>query len=249
MQRGAGNGPMGPPLLGAGGLTCAPIGAIIMNIASLALASTVAIAIGCAQPAFAQSQDQTGPNQDQTGAAAGQNHSGTNGDEMMNGGAMQNPAQNDDEDATTGQNAGDRSGNGRDDEEDNAAAQGGGAGNWQGGGRWGGRRAMGMRMGAMAHQRMMMRAFGGAQFHFARGNARMDVRCSAEEDTQACVRAATELLDKLAQLRNKGQDNTTGSATGEENDQSNNPGASPAPPQNHQNQPNQNTPGVPGQRM
>ncbi|HXD44180.1 MAG TPA: hypothetical protein VN655_03515 [Pseudolabrys sp.] len=132
-----------------------------MNIASLALATALAAILGCAQPAFAQTQDQTGA---------------TNPDSMNNG-------------------AGD-DGNG------NSRS-------------WAERRSM--TIGPMwRHRRMMIGAAGagGAHFHFARGKARIDVTCSVQEDTEACVRAAGQLIDKIAELRGGGpdRDNTTGAA-------------------------------------
>jgi hypothetical protein len=56
-----------------------------------------------------------------------------------------------------------------------------------------------MRMRPMLPQRRMLRGTA-AHFHFARGNARMDITCSVQEDTEACVRAAGELIDKIAEL-------------------------------------------------
>lgn len=66
---------------------------------------------------------------------------------------------------------------------------------------------------AQPHRRMMMRG-AAAHFHFARGNARMDVTCSVQEDTEACVRAAGELIDKIAELHRGGgdRDSMNGSA-------------------------------------
>ena len=185
-----------------------------MNIASFALASAVAAVIGCAQPALAQSQDQTGAaNRSSPG-------SGMNG-AMMNRGSMMNDM--DRGNATTGAGNDERSGNRRDDDENNSAAERGGDGNQHR--RWSGNDRMGMGMGPMMMRRrhQMMRAMGGAQFHFARGKARIDVRCSVQEDMQACVRAATELLDKIAALRNGGprRGDTTGSATGGDDGRSN----------------------------
>src|SRR3569832_1366547 len=63
----------------------------------------------------------------------------------------------------------------------------------------------------MPLRRMMVMGGAGARFHFARGNARIDVTCSAQEDTQACVRAAGEFIDKIAELHGADRDTTTGS--------------------------------------
>ena len=116
---------------------------------------------------------------------------------MMNHGSMMNGEEHGA--ATNGIGNDERGGNGRDDD-DNAAAAGRDDGNQTG--RRSGNERMHMGMGQMWRQRQMMHAMGGAQFHFARGKTRIDVRCSVQEDTQACVRGATELLDAIAQLRN-----------------------------------------------
>ena len=71
-----------------------------------------------------------------------------------------------------------------------------------------------MRMRPMMPQRRMMMHGAAEHFHFARGKARMDVTCSAQEDTEACVRAAGMLIDKLAELRDGRRDSTTGSGRG-----------------------------------
>ena len=191
-----------------------------MKIAALALASTFALGVGCAQPVFAQSQDQTG--------AANQPYAQDQSD--MNNGQ-----------ATTGANDDDQNGNLRD---DNGERDG-----WHGDRHWTGPR---MGMGPMMWRRhqMALGAMGGARFHFARGKARIDIRCPAQTNLQACVHAATELLDKIAALRNGGDnttgsamqndDRTNGSATGQ---QPNAPGAATpdaAKPQ---------TPAIPGDRM
>ena len=209
-----------------------------MNIASFALASAVAAVIGCAQPALAQSQDQTGAaNRSSPG-------SGMNG-AMMNRGSMMNDM--DRGNATNGAGNDQRSGNRRDDEdENNSAAERGGDGNQHR--RWSGNDRMGMGMAPMMMwRRQMMRATGGAQFHFARGKARIDVRCSVQEDMQACVRAATELLDKIAALRNGGprRGDTTGSATGGDDGRSNGGQAG----SQSDDRGDRNAPGSPGERM
>jgi len=192
-----------------------------MKIASLALASALAAAAGCAQPAFAQSQDQTG--------ATNQTGSGMNGG-MMNHNSMMNRMNRDNDDQASSDQA----------DSENSDRRGGGW-NWHHGSHMGS-------MGPMRrHDMMMMRAMGGAHFRFVRGNTRVDVRCSVQEDTQACVRAAGELLDKIAQMHRGG--GTTGSAP--DSDESGSGGSIPAPgePQVLPGQPNQNAPGAQGERM
>lgn len=163
-----------------------------MKFAALALASTFALAIGCAQPVFAQTQDQTGAGSQ----SYAQDRSG-----MDNG------------NATTGANTDEQNGNWRDDNGEREGAR--------GDHQWSERR-MGMGPMMWRRHRMMMNAMGGAHFHFARGRARIDIRCPAQANLQACVHAATELLDKIAELRHGG-DNTTGSAAGD-NDRTNGSG-------------------------
>ena len=185
-----------------------------MKIAPLALASALAAVVGCAQPALAQTQDQTGAAMNRNGAAM------TNRDGSTGAGAANGDADRDR--ATTGAAQDQQRGNLRDDEnEDSAAANNGN--NWNNRDRRWSNRAP-MMMGPMwrRHRQMMLGGAGAAQFHFARGKARIDVRCSVQEDTQACVRAAGELLDKIAQLHRGGRDDTTGSA-GRDNDRSGGP--------------------------
>jgi hypothetical protein len=197
-----------------------------MDIRSLALASAFAAAIGCAQPVLAQSQDQTG-------VATNRNGSGMN-DRMMDHGTMMN--ETDQGQATTGAKAGNGFTN---EDDDNGSAD----RNWH-------HPSMGRDMGPMWRHRMMMRAAGGARFHFARGNARIDVRCPADEDVRVCVQAAGKLLDKIAELRG-GRGNTTGSAAGEDNGGATNEPGGSASPNDQQNgsPPGRNGPSVPGERM
>jgi len=196
-----------------------------MTIAKLALASTVAAVLGCAQPAFAQSQDQTGasPNQDQTGMS----HPSPDRGSIMNDGSI-----------TTGTGRDDDEDDNADNRDDNWNSQRGrryGEGGRMGGGMMSGGMMAG-RMGQMARRRqMMLRAMGGAHFHFARGNATIDVRCSVQEDTQACVRAAAELLDKIGELRDGG--NTNGAGGGNE------------APSGRRTPGEQTPPNMPGERM
>lgn len=201
-----------------------------MKIAALALASTFALVLGCAQPVFAQTRDQIG---------AGSQPYAQDRPDMGNG------------NATTGSSSDEQNGNWRD---DNGEREGGrGDHQWNEG-------RMGMAPMMMRHRhQMMMNAMGGAHFHFARGKARIDIRCPAQANLQACVHAATELLDKIAELQHGGG-NTTGSAT-EDNDRTNGSGLVQPPsgprldrPQNGQPDPtpgsdNPRTPAVPGDRM
>lgn len=202
-----------------------------MNIASFALTAAVVAALGCAQAASAQSQDQTGAT-DRT--APGTTMNGA----MMNRGATMN-----DEDrgnATTGAANDERSGNGRDDDDNAMAGRNDGRNQ---GRRWSGHWHMGMghmgmgSMGPMARHRVMMRALGGAQFHFARGKSRIDVRCSVQEDTRACVQAAKELLGAIAQMRHGDR---SGAANGGDNGETNGSAVAPNGEQDH---------AAPGERM
>jgi hypothetical protein len=45
---------------------------------------------------------------------------------------------------------------------------------------------------------------GGAHFHFARGNASIDIRCPADQAIERCTRAAGDLIDKIMSLRQSG---------------------------------------------
>lgn len=199
-----------------------------MNIASFALTATVVAALGCAQPASAQSQDQTGAT-NRAGPGTAMNGA------MMNRGAMMN-----DQDrgaATNGAANDERSGNDRDDDTNVTADRNDGRNQ---GRRWNGHWHMGMGhmgMGPMAPHRMMMSALGGAQFHFARGKSRIDVRCSVQEDTRACVQAATKLLDAIAQMRNGDR---SGAANGGDNGETNGSAVTPNGERDHD---------APGERM
>jgi hypothetical protein len=184
-----------------------------MNIASLALASALALTLGCAQPALAQTQDQTGAT----------NPSGSG----LNKGATAN--ETDRNPMTTGR------GDNGDNDDQGAAAN--GSDNWNSRRQWSEHRPM--MMGPMWRRRMMlMDGAGGAQFHFRRGKARIDIRCSVQEDTETCVRAAGQLLDQIAKLHEGtgGNDNTTGAAGPEEQ-----PGATPGS--------GEDDTGAPGERM
>ena len=43
----------------------------------------------------------------------------------------------------------------------------------------------------------------GFQFHFARGNERIDIQCPADQNVESCVSAASQLIDKVVSLANK----------------------------------------------
>ena len=56
----------------------------------------------------------------------------------------------------------------------------------------------------------------GARFNFSSGDRHMRVRCPSNESMQACVQAAGQLLDKIANLRNNAaaSGSNAGSSTG-----------------------------------
>jgi len=58
---------------------------------------------------------------------------------------------------------------------------------------------MGMMMGPHMHGGFADE--GGASFSFGNGRARMSVHCPANEPVETCVRAASQLLDKITSLR------------------------------------------------
>jgi hypothetical protein len=163
-------------------------------------------------------------------------------DQMANYGSRMNRSDADENGWTNEGNDADQS---ADDTDNN---RGNGNWNWHHRYRWSNNMPMHQRMGAMWRRRMMMQAMGGARFHFTRGNARIDVRCSAQEDMQACVRAAGELLDKVAELHGARGANTTGSAAGENSGATNdttNGSANGATPSTPDHQPSTS----PGERM
>ena len=43
----------------------------------------------------------------------------------------------------------------------------------------------------------------GVQFHFARGNERIDIQCPADQNVESCVSAASQLIDKVMSSANK----------------------------------------------
>jgi hypothetical protein len=65
-------------------------------------------------------------------------------------------------------------------------------------------RAEGGPMGQMhGWGRRGMGRCGGVQFHFARGNERIDIQCPADQNMESCVRAASQLIDKVMNSANK----------------------------------------------
>jgi Ni/Co efflux regulator RcnB len=164
------------------GLTCIDIGALSMKIAILAFASATAIA--CASPALAQQN----MNRDQS-----------NQTESQYGSGMHRQFQNDDESRTSGQG---NNWSDRDDWRDR---------NWSDNRDWGRmHRWVQGRMGPMwrMHERMA-NANEAAHFRFRRGQAAIDVKCPEGESLQTCVNAAGQLLDKIANLRDRNAQGTT----------------------------------------
>ena len=53
----------------------------------------------------------------------------------------------------------------------------------------------------------------GVQFHFARGNERIDIQCPADQNVQTCVSVASQLIDKVMSSANK-SDERLGGANG-----------------------------------
>ena len=73
--------------------------------------------------------------------------------------------------------------------------------NWDRDGREQG--ATGSRAGWMGHhnRRFGARDEGGAHFRFIRGNARIDIKCPANEDVEHCVKAAGDLVEKVMSMK------------------------------------------------
>jgi hypothetical protein len=73
--------------------------------------------------------------------------------------------------------------------------------NWDRDGREQG--AMGSRAGWMGHhnRRCGARGEGGAHFRFIRGDARIDIKCPANEDVEHCVKAAGDLVEKVMSMK------------------------------------------------
>jgi len=188
-----------------------------MKFAALALASTFALAIGSAQPVLAQTQNQNGlgnqPYAQGQSELGNNSNNGFNGNNGLNNGSNATNGYGGDN-ATNGFNADEQNGNWNESDNDNDNGQ-GGWNNWRHHHGWHqGRMGMGAGGPMMwhRHEMMMRNAMGGAHFRFARGKARIDIRCPAQGNLQACVHAATQLLDKIAELHNGGGKNTSGSA-------------------------------------
>ena len=166
-----------------------------MKIAAIALASAL-ISVASAPTSFAQSgnfndRDQSGPAQYGPGAQ-----------DQFRGGM--NRGQD-----TFGQRDNwRRDGNWRD--ADNEGERGG----WHRDGMMEGR------MGRMGpHMRDRFAEDRGASFRFGNGRARMSVHCPANESVETCVRAASQLLDKITSLRSADSAGTTsGGKVGSTND-------------------------------
>jgi hypothetical protein len=58
----------------------------------------------------------------------------------------------------------------------------------------------GWMMGPRAGWRRWHHNRGGAHFRFARGNARIDIQCPADQSLKDCVDAASTLIDKVAHM-------------------------------------------------
>jgi len=65
------------------------------------------------------------------------------------------------------------------------------------------RHQWGKQGGGMGHAALGRGAMhdGGAHFRFTRGNARIDIKCPANEDVEHCVKAAGELVDKVMSMK------------------------------------------------
>ena len=161
-----------------------------MKIAVFAFASATALA--CASPALAQ-QNMSRDQSDQSGQTDSQYGSG-----------MHRQFQNDDESRTSGQG---NNWSDRDDWRDRNSSDNRDGGRMH---RWSMHGDMQGRMGRMMrmHERMA-NANEAAHFRFRRGQAAIDVKCPEGESLQACVNAAGQLLDKIANLRDRNAQGTT----------------------------------------
>lgn len=150
-----------------------------MKLAGIALAS-VLVTAAFVQPGFAQSGNSNDRDQ------GAQTQYGPGSQNQFRGGM------NRDQD-TVGQRGNWR----RDDDERSAEND-----DWRGGWRRDGEGMhghMGMTMGPRLHDRFADER--GASFSFGNGGARMSVHCPAKEPVETCVRAASQLLDKIGSLR------------------------------------------------
>jgi hypothetical protein len=111
---------------------------------------------------------------------------------------MQRQFQNDDE--QSGRSGQGRNWSNRDDWRDRNSSD---SRDWGRMHRWSMRDDMQGRMGRMMrmHERMANADEGAAHFRFRRGQAAVDIQCPQGESLQACVNAAGQLLDKIANLR------------------------------------------------
>jgi len=173
-----------------------------MRIAAIAFASIFAAALGFAQPGFAQQN---------------QNQSNQNGD-TQSGPGMQGQGPRGPNGPGPNWRSNENWRNAQGDQDDEYWRPG-----WRRGPRWG----MEDRMGPMwrMHRRMerMEEANAAAHFRFRRGQAAIDVKCPEGESLQACVNAAGQLLDKIANLRSSNAAGTTNGSGQESQDKTNSP--------------------------
>lgn len=170
-----------------------------MKITAIALASALAAIAGSAQPGFAQSSiqnsEQTQYGQDQNRTQLDQTGSRMNESQPNMRGSMNDEEEDDENSYTTGQNTDNPQGNTN--RPDSSGL----------------RNRMEGRMGP--HWQRHMGRNTGASFSFRNGDARMRIRCPANEPLQTCVNAATQLLDKIGSLKNvRGDSQTNGQGMG-----------------------------------
>lgn len=177
-----------------------------MKIAAIALASATLIAL--AEPGYAQQNT----NRDQSDRMERPQH----------GSGMQRQFQNDDEHSgTTGRG---RDWSDRDEWRDRNSSDS------RDGDRMHRRNMHGNmedRMGAMMriHERMAKGNEGAAHFHFRRGQAAIDVQCPQGQPVQVCVNAAGQLLDKIANLRDRNAQGATQGMGSDSDTMTSRPGA------------------------
>ena len=168
-----------------------------MKIAAIALASALA-SLAFAQPSWAQQTDQDKIGQMQYGPGQDQFRGGMRRDRDTYG---QGENWHRDGDRRGAENDGDRGG-------------------WRhDGDRMDGR--MGRGMGGMnPHMHGRFAQEQGATFVFGNGRARMAVHCPPNEPVETCVRAASQLLDKIGSLRGGAGTGPGGGNTGSGSDDS-----------------------------
>jgi|SwirhisoilCB2_FD_contig_61_6409301_length_659_multi_6_in_0_out_0_1 hypothetical protein len=179
-----------------------------MKIAAIALASALAAIAGSVQPGFAQSSnqnsDQTQYGQDQSRTQFDQTGSHMNESHPSMSGSMNDEEEDDENSYTTGQSSDNPQAN------TNRPDSSG----WRN------------RMGPHGHRHMGRNQ--GASFSFRNGDARMRIRCPANEPLQTCVSAATQLLDKIGSLKNiRGSSQTSGQGISGSSDSENENDANP----------------------